>query len=276
MIARCRAKCWIIQLKEEDRASDPITQRGVKGHIIIYPQQPSAVAKLLPPSIEEISSPICVLFIGSQPPSQEWLRTKAKPLTVRPTVVRRALCWLRAHNKLYKDVEINDRVLSSLPDNYVLPVHVEHVPTNDTLDTLTSRYDSISAPEQPTASSTQTPPEIPFESVVVTDVDGNASANELRAAAMRHVTKKGGAYVQVAHDAVPANEFYNPDLFPMLYPTLFPYGLGGFENSLRSSAISFKRHVKHLALFIPIHGIQHFPAEGDTAPNEHESQTFQL
>ncbi|THU75801.1 hypothetical protein K435DRAFT_706396, partial [Dendrothele bispora CBS 962.96] len=78
MIARCRTKCWIIQLKEEERASDPITQRGVKGHIIIYPQQPSAVAKLLPPSIEEISSPICVLFIGSQPPSSEWLRTKAK------------------------------------------------------------------------------------------------------------------------------------------------------------------------------------------------------
>ncbi|KAJ6540817.1 hypothetical protein DFH09DRAFT_1368480, partial [Mycena vulgaris] len=43
MIARCRSKCWIIQLKEENQdlvlAS---TQRGVKGHIIIYPQQPSS------------------------------------------------------------------------------------------------------------------------------------------------------------------------------------------------------------------------------------------
>ena len=27
------------------------------------------------------------------------------------------------------------------------------------------------------------------------------------------------------------NEFCNPDLFPMMYPTLFPYGLGGFENT---------------------------------------------
>lgn len=45
MIARCRSKCWIIQLKEEN--SDLVlqsTQRGMKGHIIIYPQQPSKVA----------------------------------------------------------------------------------------------------------------------------------------------------------------------------------------------------------------------------------------
>ncbi|THU77749.1 hypothetical protein K435DRAFT_586584, partial [Dendrothele bispora CBS 962.96] len=248
MIARCRAKCWIIQLKEEERASDPITQRGVKGHIIIYPQQPSAVAKLLPPSIEEISSPICVLFIGSQPPSREWLRTKAKPLTVRPSVVRRTLQWLKLHNRLYKDIEINNQVLNNLPENYVLPVHIEHIPANNSLDTLTSRYDSISEPDrstEPVSGDASANAQVPFESVVITDVDGNASANELRAAAMSHV-KKGGAYVQVAHEPVPANEFYNADLFPMIYPTLFPYGVGGFENSKRSSPISFKRHVKHL------------------------------
>ncbi|THV00096.1 hypothetical protein K435DRAFT_657773, partial [Dendrothele bispora CBS 962.96] len=223
-------------MKEEEHPSDPITQRGVKGHIIIYPQQPSAVAKLLPPSIEEISSPICVLFIGSQPPSSEWLRTKAKPLTVRPAVVRRALQWLKLHNRLYKDIKINNQVLDNLPDNYVLPVHIEHIPSNESLDTLTSRYDSISAPDhstEPVSAGASANAQVPFESVVVTDVDGNASANELRAAAMSHV-KKGGGYVQVAHENVPANEFYNPDLFPMIYPTLFPYGVGGFENSKRS------------------------------------------
>lgn len=73
MIARCRSKCCIIQLKEENQdlvlAS---TQRGIKGHVIIYPQQPSNVADILPASIEEITSPVCVLFVGS-PPSPEWL-----------------------------------------------------------------------------------------------------------------------------------------------------------------------------------------------------------
>ncbi|THU96941.1 hypothetical protein K435DRAFT_965717 [Dendrothele bispora CBS 962.96] len=175
-------------LKEEERASDPNTQRGVKGYIIIYPQQQQlkAVARLLPPSIEEISSPICILLIGSQPPS-----------------LRRALQWL----KLYKDVEINNRVLVNLPDNYVL--HIEHIPTNESLETLTSRYDSISVPDQPSDSVPAANTDIPFESVVVADVDGNASANELRAAAAMSRVKNDGAYVQVAHDPVPANEFYN-------------------------------------------------------------------
>ena len=35
-------------------------------------------------------------------------------------------------------------------------------------------------------------------------------------------------------------------LFPKMYPTLFPYGIGGFEDKNRKINISFKRHVKHL------------------------------
>lgn len=81
MIARCRSKCWIIQLKEENQ--DLVlqsTQRGIKGHIIVYPQQPSKLADVLPPSIEEITTPVCVLFVGSSTPTPEWLREHAKPL----------------------------------------------------------------------------------------------------------------------------------------------------------------------------------------------------
>jgi hypothetical protein len=84
MIAKCRAKCWVIQLKEDYLDSSLSTsQRGVKGHIIVYPQRPSAIANILPPSINEMTTPICVIFVGSSPPTKEWLRTKAKPLAVR-------------------------------------------------------------------------------------------------------------------------------------------------------------------------------------------------
>ena len=84
MIARCRAKCWIVQLKEENPTIvAPDSQRGFKGHIIIYPQRPSEIAKMLPPNLTEIITPICVLFVGSTPPSAEWLCEKAKPLCVR-------------------------------------------------------------------------------------------------------------------------------------------------------------------------------------------------
>ncbi|KAG1792597.1 uncharacterized protein HD556DRAFT_1215361, partial [Suillus plorans] len=71
-------------------------------------------------------------------------------------------------------------------------------------------------------------------------------SNELRAAALRHVKQHGGGYVEIPHGPAPVNEYSNPDLFPMIYPTLFPYGLGGFEQSVRMSKIGMSRHAKHL------------------------------
>ena len=57
MIALCRAKCWIVQLKSRDGMNDDDTdvrslQRKLHGHVIIYPQKPEVVARKLPSSIE--------------------------------------------------------------------------------------------------------------------------------------------------------------------------------------------------------------------------------
>ncbi|KAF8202891.1 hypothetical protein BJ912DRAFT_800731, partial [Pholiota molesta] len=241
MIARCRAKCWIVQLKEENtEITSPDSQRGVKGHIIIYPQRPSEIAHLLPPNMSDVLTPICVLFIGSSPPTTEWLQKKAKPLCVRREKVRAALNWLKHNNPLYQDIEINHTILDSLELEQVLPFHIEHILPSDASDILTSRYDNSTSESDNSKSGS----ELPFQNVVITDVEGHAPANELRAAALRHV-KKGGGYMEIPHDPTPVNEFFNPDLFPMIYPTLFPYGIGGFENKNRKTPLSMKRHVKH-------------------------------
>ncbi|KAH7909211.1 hypothetical protein BJ138DRAFT_1011307, partial [Hygrophoropsis aurantiaca] len=244
MIARCRAKSWIIQLKEEDnQCTVPNAQRGMKGHVIIYPQEPSRIASMLPPTMEDIVTPICVIFIGSSPPTAEWLKAKARPLIVRKERVRDALKWLKANNLHYKDITINHDMLDDLDDEQLLPVHIEHVCSSEADDVLTSRYDSADV----NLSSNEEPPiAINFQNVVVTDVDGNAPSHQLRAAALRHVRKQGTGYIEVPHGAAAVNEFNNPALFPMIYPTLYPYGLGGFEDSARSAKLSLKRHVKHL------------------------------
>ncbi|KAJ7743467.1 hypothetical protein DFH07DRAFT_777384 [Mycena maculata] len=65
MIARCRSKCWVIQLKEENQ--DRVvasTQRGMKGHTMIYPQKPSKTASILPPSVEEITAPFVFYLLA--------------------------------------------------------------------------------------------------------------------------------------------------------------------------------------------------------------------
>ncbi|KAJ7637332.1 hypothetical protein DFH06DRAFT_902807, partial [Mycena polygramma] len=238
MIALCRAKCWIIQLREDDGdTSIPISQRGVKGHIIVYPQRPSAVAQTLPPPIEDIVTPICVVFVGSQAPTAEWLREKATPLVVRKERVQKALAWLKIHNHLYRDVAIDNAALDQIPDESILPFHIQHIIPNAGIDMTTSDY--IPASSQPPSAS------VPFQSVVVADVDGNAPSHELRKAALDHMKKPGSNYVELPHDPNPTNEFNNPSLFPMMYPTLFPYGIGGPEDCHRPAQLSFKRHIKH-------------------------------
>ncbi|KAG1748992.1 uncharacterized protein EDB91DRAFT_1047338 [Suillus paluster] len=259
MIACSCAKCWIVQLKEENQDLQlPTSQHGIKGHIIIYPQRPEGITNVLPPTVADIITPICVIFVGSCPPTRAWLEEKAKPLIACREKVRAALVWLKKHNRLYKDITIDFDVLNSMEEKTLLPFHVDHVLPSEARDSLTSKYDATEAVQFEDPSDLGDPPtpsddqsraaelQVNFESVVVTDVDGNASANELRAAAVCHIKNKGGGYVQVPHDPEPVNEFFEPDLFPMIYPTLFPYGLGGFEDHLCSEPLSIKRHVKHL------------------------------
>ncbi|KAJ7605253.1 hypothetical protein DFH06DRAFT_902232, partial [Mycena polygramma] len=267
MIARCRAKCWIIQMRELEDKGYPNIQRGFKGHIIVYPQRPSAIAASLPPSIEDITTPICVVFVGSKPPSLEWIRTKAKPLIVRKEKVMKALDWLSVHNHLYKDVYIDRTVFAGHGDLVHIPFHVEHIIPSDGIEATTSSYAATAAPETVVDNSV---PEIPsrnvpdfsaaglatllapvlpgpdvFESVVVTDVSGHESSAKLRKAAADHLKKPGSNYLGIAHDPDPTNEFNNPDLLPLIYPTLFPYGIGGVDDNTRRTPLGFESHLKH-------------------------------
>ncbi|EIM79424.1 uncharacterized protein STEHIDRAFT_69556, partial [Stereum hirsutum FP-91666 SS1] len=257
MISRCRAKSWIIQMNEDkdkktsaehtqehqDSRSKFGRQHGMKGHVIIYPQRPERVASRLPPSLDELGANICVLFVGSKPPTQEWLKAKAKPLIARAHKVRAALLWLKQWNPFYHDIDIDEDVLGTLSNDHagdIVPVHIETVSPKDVNDNLTSRYDNINF-----ANNIDGDGDIPFQSIVVTNVDQHSTANELRTAALRHL-KKGSSYLSVAHDMKPVNEWFNPGLFPMIYPTLYPYGIGGFEEDSRVSRLSFHRHVRHL------------------------------
>ena len=181
----------------------------------MYPQQPQGLARILPPSLPEICTPICIIFVGSQRPSNQWLKTKAKPLVVHHEQVRRALEWLQLHSPLYADIEIDYPALVSFPEDDVLPYHIEHLqPTSsEEQNALTSWYEQ---PEDHSESNDSG--DTVFENIVVTDIDGNASSNQLQAAAMRHIKEKGGGYIQIPHDSKPVNEFFNPDLFPTSFP----------------------------------------------------------
>ncbi|KAJ7467259.1 hypothetical protein B0H11DRAFT_1715012, partial [Mycena galericulata] len=162
-------------------------------YVIVYPQKPSAIAKVLPSSIEEVITPICVIFVGSSPPTER-LQKKAKPLTVRKEKVLNALAWLSKHNPLYKDVEINARVFDGLPDKTILPFHIQHVIPSGGIDATTSSYTPDARPDLSDIVNPPASEPFPFESVVVANVDGHISSNELRKAAIEHMKLPGKNY----------------------------------------------------------------------------------
>jgi hypothetical protein len=132
MVARARSKSWIVKLQEQGtELTSPMAQRGLKGHTIIYPQQPDRLAEVLPPSVEETLTYICVIFVGSSKLTPEWLRDKARPSAVRREKVRAALEWLKCNNPLYKDVEISVNNLAALPIDDVLSYNIEQIDVNE-------------------------------------------------------------------------------------------------------------------------------------------------
>ncbi|KAI0649227.1 hypothetical protein C8Q79DRAFT_883770, partial [Trametes meyenii] len=224
-------------------------QCGLKGHIIVHPQRPDNLASVLPLAVDDIITPICVIFVGSSPPSREWLEKKATPLVVHREYVLNALVWLKHNNPLYNNVIIDNDHLQQLPVNGLLPHEIHVVDSQQSGSSATvSRYDNQTVADAEINEASMrdvSRQEVPFHKVVITDVEGKAPANELRAAAIRHIKHKGGGYVEIPHGPTPVNEFCNPELFPMIYPSLFPYGIGGFEDGKRKYPVSMKRHVRH-------------------------------
>lgn len=246
LIARCRAKGWIVQLKESDVVL-PNAQRALRGNIIVFPQSPDSLSEVLPPLVQDVEAMVCVIFVGSSRPSTDWILSKAKPLLVRREKVRSALQWLKANNPLYRNVRVSNSNISLLPSDSSLQVPVRFQESSDSDAATVEGYDSTrTAVNLRSRNEFDESAEPIFDKVVVADVDSNASSNELRAAALRHITRPGGTFVEVPHDPSPINEFFNPNLFPMIYPTLYPFGIGGFEDSHRLRQVSLERHVKHL------------------------------
>ena len=117
--------------------------------------------------------------------------------------------WLKTHNYLYKDIEIDEGVLQQLDSGPILPFHVEHITPSQATENSTAGYNPLASNTHlsgqdsentgPSISSmidlnpvnsTSIAEEIPFASMVITDVENTVSSSQLAAAAIHHLHKK--------------------------------------------------------------------------------------
>ncbi|KAJ3977782.1 hypothetical protein EV361DRAFT_757612, partial [Lentinula raphanica] len=73
------------------------------------------------------------------------------------------------------------------------------------------------------------------------------TTQQLLGYAAQHLDNEG-KFLRISHGLSPESLWNNPQLYPKMFPWLFPYGLGGL-GSLKSGTLSEASHLKFLMLY---------------------------
>ena len=229
LIARVRINSCFIRV-----ASSGL--RKMTSHVIAFESPVPKVYHRLPPPMEDLDDVLAVLFTGPcKPTEKDFQRT---PLLVRRKKVMCALEWLKLNHSDYADLEIAYDELERYPEDS-LPVSVEYQHSETTkVEEGSSKFDNDDGHGVYEG-------ECPFivHGLTAADYD-TKTLNTLKGIALRHWNDRGGA-LAVSHGSSPLSIYNNPNLYPQIFPWLFPYGLGG----VGSTGLSDKSHKQFLLMY---------------------------
>ncbi|KAF5343728.1 hypothetical protein D9758_016524 [Tetrapyrgos nigripes] len=214
----------------------------MKANIMCFSNPVDKIYDILPLGKDELDKMIAFMFTGPSKPTPEQLRDT--PLLVRQAVVKRALEWLKLNHKDYQDIAISDANLNSYDEEAVL-FSYEYQEQQHNKDALTTAIN-----EEIDDEGTESGPCPVTVHGLTGEEFGAMTSREMRAAALKHLRENKKNILYVAHNEQPVSTFHNPSLFPMMYPHLFPYGLGGINNSLQTSKIG---QTVHKAFYLMYH-----------------------
>ena len=203
----------------------------MRANAIMFANPTPKVYDILPPPIEEISEVLAFIYTGPCQPTKDEL--KRTPLLVRRNKVACALEWLKLNHKDYADLEISYRNLNEYSEDSP-PVSITYHET----DGSTNKAPEATAVNDNELEDGVESGECP---IIVHGLNGEElstmSLKALTAVALKHLTE-GGKMLAIGHSSEPESIYNNPQLYPKMFPWLFPYGLGGIRN---------KRGLKQLA-----------------------------
>ncbi|KAJ3555225.1 hypothetical protein NM688_g2694 [Phlebia brevispora] len=275
-----------LDMDGEENARTSTLQRAMAGSVCTYELDLRSVAnmiegKLMPRRLSILSSVIAVTFIGRGQLPKAWL---GRLFRVRREVVRAALVWLKANNlKYYKDIEISEDILSTLPEDdvpveisclvrqsadmelvdegaapYVQPYEGETSVTAQSSDrhALFNIEDDVG---------TEDADVVPMHVTGGVDTDmTNLTRKEVNLWSMANMWRSGyeGLYAvrpgtswvsdwgpsvsgRTACDGESPDGTQEPNFFEKAFPYLFPYGRGGIEAN-RPVNVDMQSHVHWL------------------------------
>jgi hypothetical protein len=146
------------------------------------------------------------------------------------------------------------KVLAALPDNWI-PFGVDWKPTSGEESTLSPEQMSVDGGGIETEGTRSGPCTFAVHSTshrLTGDEYGTVRICTLKAKTLEHLKNKGQT-LGFGHSSSPQSMFNNIQLFPQMFPWLFPYGLGGLAMaSIRTD--SLKLTISDLCYYIMTSG----------------------
>jgi len=209
----------------------------MKANVIAFENPTPKIYERLPPPIGDLDEVLAFIYTGPCRPSPADM--ERTPLLVRRKKVTEALEWLVLNHADYHNMDIAYDNLESYPDNGP-PVVVTYRSAFTNKDP-----EAVSAFDNEKEEGVEEGP-CPF---IVNGVTGERlntmGPTAMKALAAKHLNEDDGRVLAIGHAEKPESIYHNPQLYPMMFPWLFPYGLGGvgvvINNDVNMSDLMHKR-----------------------------------
>jgi hypothetical protein len=198
-------------------------QYGYRGNVINFPQDIHEFATRLPRHPLSLE----VLIVRRHSASD---LTAFRDFTVRRVKVARALQWLKANNRYYKDIIIDDEALQSLPENCSIADQLPRI-ENDQINE-DSNEDENGSDNMITRSFVPSLPPSRREDVSIKNT-------------LNRMQTESPPVSWPEIDNCPINEFQTPGYIAMAFPTLYPTGQADLRAE-RIRDIKPAEYFKHL------------------------------
>lgn len=244
-------------------STDPSQPTVFHGNTCAHEMNIVSTAQVLPRTPSDINDMLSVVFIGSRKPSSEAL---SHIFRVRKSKVLAFLQWLKHYNQLYTHIPIDLNIVHLYPEDGVIPGLHDRIIHDADLDP-----DAVFSDETAGFASHPAGVFITSNENMNTDCSDNCSTaiamvermgvtdpetvklpgRTFTASALKNLISDStpnklnnvDLIIRRSNNAVP--EYNNPSLLPGMFPTLFPFGIGGFEDKERLTPLSLQQQAQY-------------------------------
>ena len=210
----------------------PHGQYAYSGHVINLPQDVTSFANSLP----RLPSELDVIVVR-----KEGAANSHRNFHVRRGVVLRALQWLLANNRYYRNVHINPNALAMLPeDGDLTGLH------SVTLNSTTEDPEPPSVREEDPYNTHLSASFIPSTAQWMTEQETIRQSVQERQSHLQPVVPPTLSWPHSG--STPINEFNTEGYISCAFPTLFPIGAADFV-APRPLAVTIGNYFKHLMMY---------------------------